>query len=50
LIRKVAYEESGRAHNNSVAQKMKWEDCTGRIAECRLGLADICLLTPTLFL
>jgi hypothetical protein len=40
LVREVAHKEPGRVHNTSVCSKTAWEDCTGRITECRLGFTD----------
>lgn len=36
LVGQVTYEEPSRIHNTRVVEKTAWEDCTGRITECRL--------------
>jgi hypothetical protein len=40
LVRKVTYKKPGWIHNAVVDQKTAWEDCTGRLTECRLGFTD----------
>src|SRR5262245_10620619 len=41
LVREVAYKQPGWIHRYDLSdQKTKWEDCTGRITECRLRFTD----------
>ena len=39
LIREISYKQSALAHKQLTGQITKWEDCIGRITECRFSIS-----------